>query len=483
MSGKVAGIGLAVAFGIVAVLVQLRPLEDVDMFTQVRLGLEALQSGSLLSRPALVWGSDAARIANPGWLAQIIYAQLYLIGGETLMRGFHAVLVAGAYSIAGYAALTFMRLERRRFGLISAAVPPLLGFLAGATNSAVRPQGIALFCFSILLFLALSARLNVRSFIAYLPVALIWQNSHPSLSLGVILVALIAIAECRTSFDVATKAPRYGAWIAGLCLLQVATPEGLSLIQLSARNLEIAAVRLQISEWQPPWHPSVAAAMAPFWLLTITGAAAAAWRRQSIGRHELLLFLGFGALTLSASRFSLQWGLAAVPFWSSALSSLGANVSPSGIRRSALGSIIALSLVGAGSLLTPPHDPQLPFAGIEALKRFEVRKIYNYREWAGPLVLYGERSWRVAIDGRLYLYSDARLESYYLTARGEIQRGDSALISEADALFLDRAFQRRLIEIIKDDSAWRLIHLDMHAAVFVRSGTPPNRAEVHPLTR
>ncbi|NIP84805.1 MAG: hypothetical protein GTO03_04305, partial [Planctomycetales bacterium] len=50
-------------------------------------------------------------------------------------------------------------------------------------------------------------------------------------------------------------------------LAQVATPMGWDIFALSRRNLTVSRDWLQVTEWLPPWSPTVLHAMLLFWLV------------------------------------------------------------------------------------------------------------------------------------------------------------------------------------------------------------------------
>ncbi|NIP84804.1 MAG: hypothetical protein GTO03_04300, partial [Planctomycetales bacterium] len=57
---------------------------------------------------------------------------------------------------------------------------------------------------------------------------------------------------------------------------------------------------------------------------------------------------------------------------------------------------------------------------IAAFKQaFPEGRIYNACAFGGAVIFHGHPGWKVAIDGRLYLYSKREWDLYHSAARGE----------------------------------------------------------------
>ena len=98
--------------------------------------------------------------------------------------------------------------------------------------------------------------------------AVLWQNTHPSLAVGTMVVGALALA------GVVGQTLGHGQEQTGFLLkatvimglAQLATPAGWGIFETSGINLRVARDWLQVSEWMPPWHESVASAMVGFYL-------------------------------------------------------------------------------------------------------------------------------------------------------------------------------------------------------------------------
>ena len=70
----------------------IRPLDDCDILTQIRLGY--LGFDSFINSETLIYWREGQAIANPGWLAQLVFALLDKVGGLLLVRYGYAILLA-----------------------------------------------------------------------------------------------------------------------------------------------------------------------------------------------------------------------------------------------------------------------------------------------------------------------------------------------------------------------------------------------------
>src|SRR5207248_7592488 len=119
------------------------------------------------------------------WLAQLLFAaQLRLAGWEFLRFG-TATALAGALVVAASPA-------RRDVGWFSLVGGVALGLLVILPHSSVRPQAFGALGFAWLLTVARQDRPGWRSLLLAAPVLVVWQNLHPSVLVGGLVVGVIA---------------------------------------------------------------------------------------------------------------------------------------------------------------------------------------------------------------------------------------------------------------------------------------------------
>ena len=74
------GMLLATVWMAAVVLLQFEPLNDVDIYWQVRLGQLMLNQGHLVTADSFTFTHAGSVVPCVGWLAQIIFASLYNLG-------------------------------------------------------------------------------------------------------------------------------------------------------------------------------------------------------------------------------------------------------------------------------------------------------------------------------------------------------------------------------------------------------------------
>jgi hypothetical protein len=486
MSGPVTrhGVLLAVVWMLAVVLLQLEPLNDVDIYWQVRLGQLMLDQGHLVTADPFTFTHPEAAVPCVGWLAQIIFASLYNLSSWRGVQIAHVVLFAGAFWVAGRSAVDGASREPRGLGLFSLLCALFLGFIAGGSNSMVRPQSFGIFCFAVLLYVVQSNwRFRSRALLL-LPLLLIWQNTHPSVLIGGGAVAALAGAHWLDRLRGSRSAAPWG--ITGIVVLvalaQFATPMGWRILETSAANVHVARDLLGVSEWMPPWDPSVRGAMVGFGLAAAITIGLLIRLRFRVRLEDAALCAALALLSLTAARFVLFWAVAMVPVWSRWIEQSKPDGvfgwqgdRPVGRIRSALltGFGVPLALVLPSLLQGGVVDEFALGAGITRLREVTPHgRIYNYREWGGPLILAGHPDWQVAIDGRLYLFGEEHWHAYHEAAMGRVAPDDLARRYDVDAFFLHPSYHHRLIEQLRAAGTWREVHADDYCVIF----SPANRA-------
>ena len=171
---------LAVALPALAALVV--PLPAVDLAYQVRTGDLVLASRSIPAVDAYTFTAAGAPWTDQQWLAQVLLAIGYQLGGWELLAVARAALVAITFGLVLAAAVA------RGASVRTASILSLLAFLLAAPALALRPQLLAIAIFAGLLFLVADRRRHPRRlWIAPLLVVL-WANIHGSVVLAPVIL-------------------------------------------------------------------------------------------------------------------------------------------------------------------------------------------------------------------------------------------------------------------------------------------------------
>ena len=455
-------------------LLQLRCIDDVDIFWQMRAGQIMLDQGRLITTDPFTYTHMGESVPTIGWLAQIVFAWFYRVGSWPAVKALHVLIFSGAFVIAAESAVRFSNHSNGRISLFSMACALLLGFLACLTNSSLRPQSFALLCFAVLLAVTQCEWRFRTKFLVLIPVLAFWQNCHPS-----VVVGLVALAGWAASawFD-PTKRWKAISILMLVALAQLGTPMGWDVFEVSRTNVRISRDYLMISEWLPPWSPVTLHAMWMFWFGLAVSLFLVMKLRLKVRRSDLIHFILMTLLTFYSSRFALFWAITMVPVWARWIE----EVRPlylfnwtggDRVQRLASPALLILGLLMVlviPSLRTVPiFDQELPLKGIGRLKTvLPSGRIYNYREWGGPLIWTGYPRWQVAIDGRLYLYSEKEWKGYNKSALGQVPLRELIDQHQPDAFFLRPSFHQELITLLRQSSAWRELYTDTKCSIFLK---------------
>ncbi len=460
---------------------QFEPLNDVDIHWQVRLGQLALEQGQLITSDPFTFTHADEPVPTIGWLAQIIFAALYDVGSWRAVQIVHLMMFGGALVLSGWTAVVECRRKNLPLGMFSLVAAVTLAFIVSASNSMVRPQSFGLLCFSLLLYVVRNEWRWPVKFAAAVPILLFWQNTHPSVVLGAVAVAGLAGAAWLVWFirrDTPIPLGLTGMVVLA-ALAQLATPMGWHVFETSAANLHISRDVLGVTEWLPAWSATIRQAMLGFAVAMVISIALLARLGRRVELKALVLFVGFAILACSAARFAIFWALAMIPAWAVWIEQAKPKAmfmwcGEYPVRRATVTTVLlcggALALAGPSTLQSSVKDEFALAEGLVQLRSaLPQGRIYNYREWGGPLILAGHPDWRVAIDGRLYLYGESDWQRYNLAALGRVPLAELVEQYQPDAFFLKPSFHENLIELLHQSAQWRESYSDDNCAVFVKS--------------
>jgi hypothetical protein len=456
-------------------LLQLRPIDDVDIFWQMRAGQIMLDQSKLITKDPFTYTHVGESVPTIGWLAQIIFAWVHRVGSWPWVKVLHDLIFSGAFVIAAGSAVRYYYHSKGQISLISMACAMLLGFLTCFTNSSLRPQSFALFCFAVLLAVTQCKWRFRTKLLVLIPLLVFWQNCHPSVVIGLVALAGWGVSEW---FDPAKRRKAISILML-VALAQLGTPMGWKVFEVSQANVEISRDYLGVSEWLSPWSSVTLRPMLMFWLGLAVSLFLVMKLRLKVRRNDLLNFVLMTLLTFYASRFALFWAIAMVPVWARWIEGVRPphlfNWWTGGdpVQRPAWAVLLILVLLIVLATPALPTStvlhPGLPLEGMTRLKTaLPSGRIYNYRQWGGPLIWTGYPQWQVAIDGRLYLYSEKEWEGYNKAALGKVPLRELVEEHKPDAFFLRPSFHQKLMTLLKQSPAWRELYTDNKCSIFLK---------------
>jgi hypothetical protein len=452
---------------ITAILAQfwmLAPLSDCDLYTHIVvsrwLPARVTLTETELPIPALLW-----------WMAGFLYAQVDAWFGLVGVKALHITLMIMTFvSLGLWYGLVMQRLQGRYPSPFAIGAGLITAYLVSATNSNARAQDFTYLCFSLLLLFAecSSTKPSERCTkmwhsLALLALLIVWQNLHAT-----VLLALPIIG----AYVVWRKIPWW--YIALPPLASICSANGTHIFAYTSANVTISRDLLRISEWLPPWDPTVRGAMIPYWFFAAMLAAAALspkGRRVRWDPITTTVSIIFCILTLSSARFGALWGFVSVPLFGEVLSTFWpgmlATRSITSLRTRTVWITAAFAFATLALNPSPllPHDSPLPV--FQKLKvAFPTARIFNYREYGGALEYVGYPGWKVYIDGRLLLFTPETWRRYESIAIAQDKMLVAEVIKSHDLFVLHPSYHQALIALLRTDPAVKLLTEERSVVVF-----------------
>ena len=353
------------------------------------------------------------------WLGHLGIYGLFAIGGWAL------ALLTGVLGYTAAFAVSAVGARRRGASERTVALVTFGAFLAGGSNTELRPQTFAFVFFALTLLLLLDDdSAPSRRVYLTLPLLVLWANVHGSVLAGAALVALYgafsAARGVRSQVAAGRWAPRAAALLIAPWVCVLLTPYGFDLPGYYRRVLDNPALRRAASEWSrsTPGNQPVFYA-----LLTITVAVVAvAARRGALSPFPLAVIALTALLGVAAVRNVTWFALTIAAILPAALDSFW-RPSEAPRRRGvnlglAVGGLVfAMAVAGwvalqADAWVAHAYPPRLAAAATRAASARPGTPIFVNEAWADWL-LYQDPSLagRIAYDIRYELFTQRELDS------------------------------------------------------------------------
>lgn len=372
----------------------------------------------------------------------------------------------------------------RRFGLPLPAEVALVGAAVGAIKPLMtpRPWLFTIVLFSIQLLIIDRVRHSGKSQLLWaLPLVFaIWANLQIQFVYGLAVLGLL-LAEAVLVFafhrsGITIQAPALSPGRLMLVLLACIaatflTPYHYLLYKQILEYVGQTGVFLNISELHPMFFRSPDS-----WLvlmLTITTAFILGWRRNWLPFPTLLFLLG-AVLAFRARRDA--WFLVRTAIW--VIGDCGRALWPGRSFAFSKAQIAASAVAVAAILFLVGIARQISAASLQGIveQKFPVRAVnyvnanqlpgplFNDYDWGGYL-LWSLPRLPVAIDGRLNLYGEDRLERSLNTWDGRPGWNSDPDLAGAKLVIANK--QRMLVSLLRSDPRFKIVYEDSIAAVFV----------------
>ena len=424
---------VVIALALPALLSLLVPLPAVDLAYQVRAGDEILASGALPAVDTWTYTVAGTPWVDQQWLAQVVLAPGYRIGGWELLAVARAGLVVAALG------LLLAALVERGTPTRIAAVLSLVTFLLAAPALAMRPQ-----LFAIVLFAALLWLISVRwwrpwAYVLMPVVVVIWANVHGSFVLAPLILGYAFLEDF-----VARR-----GWGRSLLVLFVATAATLANPFAAGAWMYAASIGMDpvirdtVSEWQRTSPLNIPGAL--FYASLVAAAVFLVVQARTKGRvlvTDWVWLAGWGLIGVWAERGLAWWPFAAAFVVATVVGRATGYTGERtlGQRANSLNTVVALALGVALVAALPWWRPSDPLTGREGLLSYAPSGLAQaLREVARPRDrLFSQQTWAswfewsnpqalAFLDSRFELFPADVFHSY-----GTIAGGDGNALAELE---------------------------------------------------
>src|SRR5262245_17541041 len=225
------------------ILIAATPLVAIDLAYNLRAGDIMFDSHAVLRTDVFSAVANGRPWLNQQWLAQIILASAFRLGGwfglvalRALTMGLVLSFVFLACRAAGAAA------KRAAWLTLASGVLLMAGFM-------LRPQLFGMACFAATGWLVARRRAHPDGVWLVIPITVLWANLHGSFFLAPLLLGLAWVEDRWTR----GRAPRTLLLAAlGSLLATIVNPYGYRVWSYATGLATNPVIRQTITEWQPP---------------------------------------------------------------------------------------------------------------------------------------------------------------------------------------------------------------------------------------
>ena len=289
------------------------PLPPLDFWWHLKMGEVIAATQSIPQVDGFSFTAAGRPFVLQNWLGELVYHWTYAAGGFPLL-----VFLGTAITVSGFLLIYHLCLLRAANVRIAAFV----GFLAALGNYGfLRPQTYSFLLFAAFYWVLMEYRDRGRDRLWTLPVMMaLWVNLHGAFVLGLGLTGIFLLCEASRRFvhpdrrDALTVAglQKLGLVLLLCVLATMANPQGYKLFDYVRTVVLDPGSQQLVAEWRPPRINDLLGFLlfyCPFLLAVFTFARS----RVRPDFTELVLFLGFAVLGLTAIRNAAWFSTIAYP--------------------------------------------------------------------------------------------------------------------------------------------------------------------------
>src|SRR6266545_1982582 len=414
------------------------PLAAVDLAYHLRAGDIMLDTHAILRTDVFTSTAAGRPWLNQQWLAQIVLATAFRLGGWFGLIVLRALLVG--------LVLTFVFLACRAAGAATKRAAWLTlagGVVLLLARFHLRPQLFGMVCFAVTAWLVARRHTHPQGVWFVIPVTLLWANLHGSFFMAPLLLGLGWVEDRWVR---GRGSPTLLLAGLGSVLATMVNPYGYRVWSYAAGLTTNPVIRKMITEWRPPTIES------------FTGAA------------FFLSVVLLAALLIARVRRPVPWG---------SLVPLGVFLA---IGLAAIVGVLAVAIFGSVIQWVPytgramPEGGRLAFAPVGITRElYRILRpgelMFNAQEWGSWLEFVFPQN-PVVVDSRIEVPPQSVWSQYIAVSTG-VEGWQATLDSwHVDVAVLARDQQSYLIPKMKADQGWELVYDDAEGLIFRRVSTP-----------
>ena len=277
------------------------PLAVIDLAYHLRAGDIMFDTHAILRTDVFSAVAYGKPWLNQQWLAQLVLAMAFRLGGWFGLVALRALLGALVLSFVFLACRAAGAATKRAAWLTLASSVVLL---AGFT---LRPQLLGMGCFAVTAWLVARRRTHPEGVWIVIPITVLWANLHGSFFLAPLLLGLGWVEDRWVRGRGGRTLLLVGL---GSLLATTVNPYGYRVWSYASGLATNPVIRSTITEWQPP-SIEVYTGAAFFLSVVVVAALLIARVRRPVPWGSLLPLVVFFAIALAAVRGVHWWAMAA----------------------------------------------------------------------------------------------------------------------------------------------------------------------------
>jgi hypothetical protein len=479
------------------------PLPLLDFWWHLRMGKVILDTGSIPRVDQFSFTAAGKIFIVQNWLAEILFYLIYKAGGFPLLVFSNALFLICML-------IPIFHLCRKVSNSFGASVFSTC-LVAVCIPCNMRPQVFSYVMFAIYYWVVLSYCSGKRDWILSLPLLMVlWVNLHGAFVLGLGLVAVILCGESicgllNDSHQDTLKGQQLAklAVVFALCLLAtLANPEGFGVYRYIFTVTNDPSSRHFVMEWQPPVISSLQGIVQfyiPFFATILV--LLLSERRPRL--TEMMLYLGFSAFGLTATRNAVWFVVVSAPIlarylphvhWSSVLgpqrlglqsrATLPVQQNP---RREGEHALLNFAIAGLALVIAGAQSPWLqkrlhpgslfdsktPVGAMDYIERHSlIGNIFHPQAYGDYLIWRLWPKQRSFFDGRVHLFGEPLVRAYqqiYNDTHGEELLGAYGIRYLLLSKVEKEPEGKKLIDRARKSGSWKLLYEDNTSILFEKT--------------